>query len=194
MPPQARRAHPDRRPGCRDHGMATAEMAVALPVLMLLVLTAIYAVQVTGMRVRCLDAAREVARAAARGDPRAATIGREVLPGSAVSVRSSGDTVTAVVTIRLQPLGHLPSVTVREQVTAATESTSIAAHPAGGRNSPDARNAPVARNAPDAQNAPEARNAPGGRNVPGARYLPDARETLGGPGSAGPGAARGRRT
>lgn len=105
-----------------DAGMATAEMAVALPVLMLLVLTAVYAVQVMGMRVRCLDAAREVARAAARGDPRAPVIGREVLPGSAVSIRRSERTVTAVVSIRLHPLGgDLPAVTVREQVTAATE-------------------------------------------------------------------------
>ncbi len=102
--------------------MATAEMAVALPVLMLLVLTAVYAVQVMGMRVRCLDAAREVARAAARGDPRAPMIGREVLPGSSVSIRRSDRAVTAVVSIRLQPLGRdLPAVTVREQVTAATE-------------------------------------------------------------------------
>ena len=106
----------------RDAGMATAEMAVALPVLMLLVLTAVYAVQVMGMRVRCLDAAREVARAAARGDPRAPTIGLEVLPGSTVSIRRSVSAVTAVVSIRLHPLGgDLPAVTVREQVTAATE-------------------------------------------------------------------------
>lgn len=116
--------------------MATAEMAVALPVLMLLILTAIYAVQVMGMRVRCLDAAREVARAAARGDPRATQIGREVLPGSAVSIRRSATAVTAVVSIRLQPLGSdLPAVTVREQVTAATEPAASLARsaPTGGR-------------------------------------------------------------
>lgn len=108
--------------------MATAEMAVALPVLMLLVLTAVYAVQVMGMRVRCLDAAREVARAAARGDPRAAEIGREVLPGSSVSIRRSNRDLTAVVSIRLHPLGRdLPTVTVREQVTAATEPNATAA-------------------------------------------------------------------
>jgi Flp pilus assembly protein TadG len=108
--------------------MVTAEMAVALPVLMLLVLTAVYAVQVMGMRVRCLDAAREVARAAARGDPRAAAIGREVLPGASVSIRRSDGALTAVVAIRLHPLGRdLPSVTVREQVTAATEPNATAA-------------------------------------------------------------------
>jgi Flp pilus assembly protein TadG len=106
----------------RDSGMATAEMAAALPVLMLLVLTAVYAVQVAGMRVRCLDAAREVARAAARSDPRAAAVGRAVLPGASVAVRRSSSTVSAVVTVRLHPLGGgLPAVTITEQVTAATE-------------------------------------------------------------------------
>ena len=106
----------------RDGGMATAEMAVALPVLMLLVLTAVYAVQVAGMRVRCLDAAREAARAAARDDPRATAIARQVLPGAEVSIARSATTVSATVTIHLAPLGRdLPAITIREEVTAATE-------------------------------------------------------------------------
>jgi Flp pilus assembly protein TadG len=102
--------------------MATAELAVALPVLMLLVLTAVYAVQIAGTRVRCLDAAREVARAAARGDPSAAAMARAVLPGSSVAVARDGTSVTATVKIRLQPLGDgLPAVTVSEAVTAQAE-------------------------------------------------------------------------
>lgn len=115
----------ERRAGrshVRDEGMATAELAVALPVLMLLVLTAVYAVQVAGTRVRCLDAAREAARAAARGDPTAAAVARAVLPGSSVTLRRRSRTVTATVTIRLRPLGSgLPPVLVTEQVTAHTE-------------------------------------------------------------------------
>jgi Flp pilus assembly protein TadG len=108
--------------GRTDAGMATAELAVALPVLMLLVLTAVYAVQVAGTRVRCLDAAREVARAAARSDPAALGLARAVLPGSSVHVRRSSAAVTATVTIRLRPLGSgLPAVTVSEQITARTE-------------------------------------------------------------------------
>ena len=99
--------------------MATAELAVALPVLMLLVLTAVYAVQVAGTRVRCLDAAREVARAAARGDPSATA-----------AVRRGNATVTATVTIRLRPLGSgLPAVTVREVVTAHAEPGGAGAEP-----------------------------------------------------------------
>lgn len=118
-PPTPTRFRPGRG---RDDGMATAELAVALPVLMLLVLTAVYAVQVAGTRVRCLDAAREVARAAARGDPGAAAIGRAVLPGSSVVLRRGSATVTAAVTIRLRPLGSgLPPVMVSEQVTAHLE-------------------------------------------------------------------------
>jgi len=121
---RARNARADR-----DAGMATAEMAAALPVLMLLVLTAVYAVQVAGMRVRCVDAAREVARAAARDDPRASAIGRAVLPGASVAVRHTSNSVSAVVTVTLRPLGSgLPAVTISEQVTAATEP--VAAGPA----------------------------------------------------------------
>ncbi len=110
--------------------MATAELAVALPVLMLLVLTAVYAVQVAGTRVRCLDAAREVARAAARGDTRAPGMARAVLPGSSVVVRRGGETVTATVTIRLRPLGAgLPAVTVSEVATAQVEPGSAGGTP-----------------------------------------------------------------
>lgn len=110
--------------------MATAELAVALPVLMLLVLTAVYAVQVAGTRVRCLDAAREVARAAARGDPSAAALARAVLPGSTVAVRRGGANVTATVTIRLLPLGSgLPPVTVSEVVTAHAEPDATGENP-----------------------------------------------------------------
>lgn len=121
-PCPAARGETSRRRALCDAGMATAELAVALPVLMLLVLTAVYAVQVAGTRVRCLDAAREVARAAARGDSAAAGTVRAALPGSSVALRRSSLTVTAVVTIRLRPLGAgLPAVTVSERVTARTE-------------------------------------------------------------------------
>ena len=46
----------------------TAELATCLPVLVLLLAVELSAVSVAGQRVRMQDAAREAARAAARGD------------------------------------------------------------------------------------------------------------------------------
>ena len=48
--------------------MVTAETAVVLPVLLLVLAGAVAAVVVVGAQLRCVDAAREGARAAARGD------------------------------------------------------------------------------------------------------------------------------
>src|SRR5688500_19315552 len=52
----------------RDAGMVTAETAVVLPVLLLVLVCAVAAVTVVGAQLRCVDAAREGARAAARGE------------------------------------------------------------------------------------------------------------------------------
>ena len=48
--------------------MVTAETAVVLPVLLLVLAGAVAAVVVVGAQLRCVDAAREGARAAARGE------------------------------------------------------------------------------------------------------------------------------
>lgn len=111
----------------RDGGMATAELAAALPVLVLLVAVAVSAVAIVGARVRLQDAAREAARAAARDD--AATgrqLARHDAPGATVDVHSDGTTVTAVAREHVHPLGDwLPAVTVREQAVAAAEPTGV---------------------------------------------------------------------
>ena len=109
--------------------MVSVEMAAALPVLMILVLTGIYAVQVVDARAQCLDAAREVARAAARGDGTAVARGRLMLgDAAAVSVSTGSDSVTARTSVRVHPgWSGLPSVTVTETATAATESAAGAA-------------------------------------------------------------------
>ena len=52
-----------------DGGMATAELAVVLPVLVLLVAAGLTAISVLLAQLRCVDGAREAARAAARGEP-----------------------------------------------------------------------------------------------------------------------------
>ena len=109
--------------------MVTAELAAALPVLVLLMLAGLSAVRVVDARVRCLDAAREIARAAARGDNPAAAQGRADAPdGASVSVARSSDEVRVTVVALVHPLGPgLPAVTVRETAVAATEPTSASA-------------------------------------------------------------------
>ena len=112
----------------RESGMVTAELAAALPVLVLLMLAGLSAVRVMDARVRCLDAAREVARAVARGDEGgAARVGAVAPAGAAVSVRNDGDEIAVTVSVAVHPLGRdLPSVTVRETAVAGVESTAAA--------------------------------------------------------------------
>jgi len=105
--------------------MVTAELAACLPVLMVILAVAVSAIDVVAERVRLADAAREAARAAARGDPGA---GRRLAladaPGARIGVTAGGGTVTAVVTKQVHPLGSwLPSITVSERCVAAVEPT-----------------------------------------------------------------------
>ena len=105
--------------------MATAELAAALPVLVLLVLVAVLAVNVAHARVRCADAAREAARAVARGDPGAAGSLANRAAGHEVSVATESDPATTTVTVRLRlrPVRWLGSVTITETAVVATEPT-----------------------------------------------------------------------
>jgi hypothetical protein len=72
------------------------------------------------MRVRCVDAAREAARLAARGDDGSAAVAAQrVAPdGAAVELRRDGELVVATVTAR-SPL--LPGVTIAAEAVAAAE-------------------------------------------------------------------------
>ena len=67
--------------------MVTAETAVVLPVLLLVLAGAVAAMIVVGAQLRCVDAAREGARAAARGDPIGAV---EAVVGTGGSGRGHG--------------------------------------------------------------------------------------------------------
>jgi Flp pilus assembly protein TadG len=82
----------------------TAELALALPTLMLVLLVGIYTLAALALSGRCADAARTVAREVARGDD--ADVARErvgaVLPtGAAVQVTGSAGTVTVAVSAPL---------------------------------------------------------------------------------------------
>jgi hypothetical protein len=72
------------------------------------------------LQVRCIDAAREAARLAARGDDNSAsTAAQGIAPdGSAIQLRRDGDWIVATVTAR-SPL--LPGVTVAADAVAAAE-------------------------------------------------------------------------
>lgn len=91
--------------------MVTAETAVVLPVLVFVLAAAVAAVIVVGSQLRCVDAAREGARAAARGEPVAVVTelaGRAAPDGARTSVTTTADTVSVTVTASVQPLGPLP--------------------------------------------------------------------------------------
>lgn len=103
--------------------MVTAELAACLPVLVLLVAFVISVTTVGSAAVRAQDAAREAARAAARGDGAAAErLARDAAPGAALSIRTSGGEVTAVVELHQHLLvPWLPAVTVTGRAVAADE-------------------------------------------------------------------------
>lgn len=89
----------DRR---SDRGTATAEFAVVLPALVLLVVVLVGAAAVGTAQLRAYDAARSAAREIARGEPRALVVDEaKKRAGSSSSVRigSVGGYATVTVTI-----------------------------------------------------------------------------------------------
>ncbi len=108
--------------------MVTAETAVVLPVLLLITFAMAWMVALGVAQVRCLDAAREAVRVAARGDGLAAAraVAERVAPGGAQIGLTPGDgLVRAVVTLRTEPplpvLGNALAVTLTATATAAQE-------------------------------------------------------------------------
>lgn len=91
--------------------MVTAETAVVLPVLLLVLVCAVAAVTVVGAQLRCVDAAREGARAAARGETDAVVAelaGRVAPEGADTVVRTTADRVRVTVSAEVAPLGPVP--------------------------------------------------------------------------------------
>ena len=111
-----------------EAGAATAELAMALPLLLAVTVGLVWLLAVGAAQVRIVDAARETARAAARGDGTGEAVARglQVAPaGSTIVVRTAGDRVTAEATGRVEGPGglfrFLPGVTVRAEAVAAAE-------------------------------------------------------------------------
>jgi Flp pilus assembly protein TadG len=105
--------------------MATAELAVVLPALVLVIAAGLTTVSVILAQVRCVDAAREAARAAARGEApdvvRSAAV--RAAPGAArVEVASAGEEVRVTVSARAGRVGGLlPAFHVSAAATALRE-------------------------------------------------------------------------
>jgi Flp pilus assembly protein TadG len=117
-------AESDQDGAGRDRGMFTAEFAAGLPALIVLLFFGVGLVAAISTRMQCLDAAREGALAAARGDSGNAAAARVGPPGSRIGISESGDSVTATVSARIRMFGgSLPVVTINETAVAAREPT-----------------------------------------------------------------------
>ena len=117
------KARPGRRIGatpgpCADAGMVTAELAVALPSLVVVLGAAVALISAVAVQMRCTDAAATAARLAARGESSAVARSAAVaVVGRAADVRISaaGGSVRVVVRTPTTLFGlgrllHLPSV------------------------------------------------------------------------------------
>jgi hypothetical protein len=97
-----------------EAGTATAELAVCLPALALLLVLGLGGLAVVSDQIRCVAAAREVALAAARGDAPPA------VDAEVVEVSNDGDVVRVVVR-RHRDLGALPGLEITATAVAAVE-------------------------------------------------------------------------
>lgn len=117
-----------RRPTAADDGYVTAEAALVLPVLLVVLAMAVWVLAAVGAQLRCTDAAGVAARAAARGDSPAAVVGagqRAAPPGAVVAVSTGTDLVTVRVQAEVRPFGGvlsvLPALRVSGRAVAARE-------------------------------------------------------------------------
>jgi Flp pilus assembly protein TadG len=121
------RAPVRRPPGCattaRDRGSVTVEAALALCGLAVFLALAVGAVVAVTAAVRCTDAARELARLAARGEPdRGREVAAALAPAGAHLVLTGGALADEplVAEVSTEPLAPLP-VRVRGRAVAAPE-------------------------------------------------------------------------
>lgn len=114
----------------RDRGAATAELAMVLPTLVAITIGLVWLLSVGLAQMRTIDAARETARALARGDAEAAAraVGQQVAPpGATLSFATEGDRVTVMASADVRGPGglfaFLPAVTVRSTAVTLEEPT-----------------------------------------------------------------------
>jgi Flp pilus assembly protein TadG len=116
------------RLGDPQRGAATAELAMGLPLLFVVTLALVWLLSVGIAQARTVDAAREAARAVARGDDpatAAATADRVAPDGVRVTVATSGDQVVATASGHIAGPGGvlalLPGASLHAQAVALVE-------------------------------------------------------------------------
>ncbi|MEU2504982.1 TadE family type IV pilus minor pilin [Streptomyces sp. NPDC007863] len=109
----------------RDRGSVTVEAAVVLPVLALFAMALLWALAASAAQIRCVDAARAGARAAARSEPADAVVAaaRAAAPeGARVAVAREGELWRVTVESAAPGPGGL-GVTLRAGAAALAEDT-----------------------------------------------------------------------
>jgi len=111
-----------------DDGSVTAEAAMVLPVLLVVLGMAVWVLAAVSTQLRCTDAAGVAARAAARGEQIATVqhLARATAPRDAeVEVRGGAETLEVRVRARVRPMGGalaaLPALEVSGRAVAARE-------------------------------------------------------------------------
>jgi Flp pilus assembly protein TadG len=111
-----------------ERGAVTAELALGLPLLLAVTVGLVWLLAVGAGQVRVVDAAREAARALARGDPEPVAFSRATTvagAGSRVTATYADGEVTVSVSRRVAGPGglfdFLPSVRLGAEAVAATE-------------------------------------------------------------------------
>ncbi len=111
-----------------ERGAVTAELALVLPILVAVTIGLVWLLSVGVAQVRTVDAARETARAVARGDDlgEAVTLGQRVAPaGTEVEVTTAEGEVVVTATGHVSGPGglfaFLPGVEVSAQAVAVAE-------------------------------------------------------------------------
>lgn len=84
-----------RRSASAERGSITAEFAIALPTVMVVLVLCLGGIAVAGAQIRVQDAAAAAARAAGRGD--SVAVAAQVAPGASVSQWAQGDLVCVTV-------------------------------------------------------------------------------------------------
>ena len=111
-----------------ERGAVTAEMALALPVLVSLLLLGIWSIGLVVLNIRCIDAARDVARAVARGESvdQAKAIGHRTVPAGTIVIHRDASDIQ--VTVTATP-AHRPPLLAFLSLTRLTATATLQAEP-----------------------------------------------------------------
>ena len=106
----------------REAGSATAELALALPTLVLVLTLGVWMQSAVALHARCLDVARAGAPAVARGDPDAQVRGAlsaDLPAGASVAIGHGGGQVTVTVRAQLRAPAGLATLVSAPMVAAS---------------------------------------------------------------------------